>query len=147
MPECERCGIFCKSAKYLIKHQKSAKYCAKYQDIIFVCRRCNFNTKGIKNIEVHSAHCTEETVIDNPLAEIFNAKQKVEEEKRLLIIKNTQLETRLKTKDMSIMNLQLRLQFEQMKNKIYANIIQTQTDIKLDDIIQESDKEIHVFNF
>lgn len=147
MPDCERCGIYCKSAKYLIKHQKSAKYCAKYQDIIFVCRRCNFNTKGIKNIEAHSADCTGETVIDNPLAEIVNAKQKVEDEKRLLIIKNTQLETRLKTKDMSIMNLQLRLQFEQMKNKIYANIIQTQTDIKLDDIIQESDKEIHVFNF
>jgi hypothetical protein len=147
MPDCEKCGIYCKSAKYLVKHQKSAKYCAKYQDIIFVCRRCNFNTKGIKNIEAHASYCTGETVIENPLAEIVTSKQKVEDEKRLLIIKNTQLETRLKNKDMTIMNLQLLLQFEKMKNKIYINIIQTQTDIKLDEIIQESEKEIHVFNF
>ena len=147
MPCCERCGICCKSAKYLIKHQKNTKYCEKYQYIIFVCRRCNFNTKGIKNIEAHSADCTGETVIDNPFAEIVTAKQNVEDEKRILIIKNTQLETKLKNKDMSIMNLQLLLQFEKMRNKIYANIIQTHTDIKLDDIIQESEKEIHVFNF
>jgi hypothetical protein len=147
MPECEKCGIYCKSAKYLIKHQKTAKYCAKYQDIIFVCRRCNFNTKGIKNIEAHATECTGETVIKNPLAEMVNAKEKAEDEKRLLIIKNTQLETRLKSKDMSIMNLQLRLQFEQMKNKIYSNIIQTQTDINIDDIIKEEEGVIHVFNF
>lgn len=147
MSECERCGIFCKSTKYLIKHQANSKYCSKYQYVIFVCRRCNFNTKGIKNIEEHSSNCTGEKIFDNPLAEIVNSKQVIDDEKRLLIIKNTQLEKRMKTKDVMIMNLQLRLQFEQMKNKIYANIIQTQTNINLDDIIHESKNEINVFNF
>lgn len=62
-------------------------------------------------------------------------------------LESNQLESKLKSKDMSIMNLQLRLQFEQMKNKIYANIIQTQTNINIEDIIKESENEIHIFNF
>lgn len=147
MPDCDRCGIYCKTAKYLAKHQKSAKYCEKYQNIIFVCKRCNFNTIGIKNIESHSDECTGENVGSNPLAEIVNAKQHVEDENRLLTIKNNQLETKLRNKDLTIMNLQLRLQFEQMKNKIFANIIQTQTAIKVEDIIKENTDDIHIFNF
>ena len=147
MPDCDRCGYFCKTAKCLINHQKTSKYCAKYQDIIFVCRRCNFNTKGLKKIENHSAECTGENIIANPLTEMVNAKQLIQDEKRLLAIKVTQLETKLRNKDLSIMNLQLRIQFEQMKNKIYTNIIQTQTDIKLEDIIEEKTDEVHIFNF
>ena len=49
--------------------------------------------------------------------------------------------------DITIMNLQLRLQLEYMKNKILTNIIQTQTNIKIDDIIKEYQNEIHIFNF
>ena len=45
------------------------------------------------------------------------------------------------------MNIQLRLKFEQMKNKILYNIIQTQTNINIENIIQEDPNEIHVFNF
>jgi len=147
MPNCERCGIYCKTAKYLIKHQQSAKYCAKYQDIIFVCKRCNFNCNGIKTIENHSDECTGENIVSNPLAEMVNAKQLVEDEKRLIVIKVNQLETKLKNKELAVMNLQLRLQFEEMKNKIYTNIIQTQTNINLENIIQENEKDVHIFNF
>lgn len=147
MPDCDRCGIYCKTAKYLAKHQKSSKYCEKYQNIIFVCKRCNFNTIGIKNIETHSDECTGENTIANPLAEIVNAKQQIEDEKRILNIKINQLENKLRTKDLAIMDIQLRLQFEQMKNKIFANIIQTQTDIKVEDIIKENTDDVHIFNF
>ena len=52
-----------------------------------------------------------------------------------------------KNKDVIIMNLQLKLQLEYMKNKIYTNIIQTQTNIKIEDIIKETENEIHIFNF
>lgn len=147
MPNCDRCGIYCKTEKYLAKHQKSAKYCEKYQNIIFVCKRCNFNTIGIKNIETHSENCTCENTSSNPLAEVVNAKQHVDDENKLLNIKINKVESKLRDKDLTIMNLQLRLRFEQMKNKIFANIIQTQTDIKVDDIIKENSDDIHIFNF
>jgi hypothetical protein len=144
MLECDKCGYTCKTAKYLLKHKKTAKYCTKYEDIIFVCRKCNFSTKGIKNIEKHSEECT---YISNSLSEIVNSKQQVDDKKRVLDIKIIQLETKIRNKDLSIMDLRLRLQFEQMKNKIYSNIIQTQTDIKVENIIQENKDDVHIFNF
>ena len=61
--------------------------------------------------------------------------------------KTTKIEKKVRNKDLTIMNLQLRLQFEQMKNKIYGNIIQSQTDIKLEDIIKENTDDVHIFNF
>ena len=47
------------------------------------------------------------------------------------------MESKIKKNEMDIMNLQLKLQFERMKNKIYTQIIQSQTNIKLENIIQE----------
>ena len=84
MPDCEKCGMFCKTSKYNIK-----------QDISHDC----------------------------------------------------QISENSKDKDILIMNLQLRIQYEQMKNKIYMNIIQTQTDINVENIIQESNNDVHIFNF
>lgn len=147
MLECDKCGYVCKTMKYLLKHRKTAKYCTKYEDIIFVCRKCNFNTKGIKNIEKHSEECTGNNSISNSLSEIVNSKQQVDDKKRVQDIKIIQLETNIRNKDLSIMDLRLRLQFEQMKNKIYSNIIQTQTEIKVENIIQENKDDVHIFNF
>lgn len=145
--ECDRCGISCKTAKYLAKHQRTAKYCQQYQDIIFVCRRCNFHTKGIKNIEAHSKECDADNKLKDPFAELIDSKQLAEDEKRILKIRSTQMESKIKKNEMDIMNLQLKLQFERMKNKIYTQIIQSQTNIKLENIIQEFENEVHVFNF
>ena len=125
MPDCQKCLIKCKTSKYLIEHQ----------DIIFVCRKCNFNTKGLNNIELHSNECISEHIIKDG------------EEKRSLLLKLNQLEDIIKHKDISIMNLQLGIQFEKMKNKIYTNIIQTQTSINIEDIIKESENEVNIFNF
>ena len=148
MSNCDKCGYYCKSAKYLLKHQKAAKYCAKYQYIIFFCKRCNFNTKGIKNIEEHLVNCnSKHTSTKNPLSDLVKSKQLIQDEKSNLEIKITQLEINLRNKDLDIMDLRLRIQFEQMKNKIYTNIIQTQTNIKVDNIIQENKDDIHIFNF
>lgn len=115
MPKCRSCGLLCKKIKFL-------------------CRRCNFNTKCIKNIETHMKECTGENVISTPLPE------RIQDEKK-------KLEHKLKTNDITILNLQLSLQFEQMKNKIYTNIIQTQTNINLSNIIKEHTSEVHIFNF
>ena len=145
--ECERCGITYKSAKYLATHQRTTKYCQKYQDIIFACRSCNFHTKGIKTTEEHSKECDVDNKLKDPFTELINTTQLVEDEKRIIKIRSTQMEPKIKKNEMEIMNLQLKLQFERMKNRIYAQIIESQTDIKLENVIQEFENEVHIFNF
>ena len=145
--ECERCGITCKNAKYLATHQRTTKHCQKYQDIIFACRSCNFHTKGIKTTEEHSKECDVDNKLKDPFTELINTTQLVEDEKRIIKIRSTQMEPKIKKNEMEIMNLQLKLQFERMKNRIYAQIIESQTDIKLENVIQEFENEVHIFNF
>lgn len=112
----------------------------KWKDIIFLCRRCNLITKDIKNIELHLEKCTVENIVDNSIEDIIK-------EKQLMTNKLTQIQTKIRKKDVTIMNLQLRLQYEKMKNKIYENIIQSQTDIDFENIIKENTDEVHIFNF
>lgn len=130
MIECDICGYSCKNNKSLLSHQKT---CVKYQNVIFVCSKCYFNTKGIKNIQIHIAECLPKNILPE---QIINEN----------FIKNN-TEIKLKNKDITIMNLQLRLQYEKMKNKIYFNIIQTQTEIKVEDIIKETENEVNIYNF
>jgi hypothetical protein len=59
----------------------------------------------------------------------------------------TELETHIKQKDMTILNLQLLLKFELMKNKIYYDIIESQTNIKLCNIIKESESQCNIYNY
>lgn len=145
--ECEKCGSFFKTAKLLAKHQKISKQCHQYQDIIFVCKRCNFHTKGINNIKTHLEECEGVNNINDPFDDLINQKNTAEDEKKILKIRSTQMESKIKKFEMDIMNLQLKLQFERMKNKIYTQIIQSQTNIKIDDLIQEFEDEVHIFNF
>ena len=58
-----------------------------------------------------------------------------------------ELESRIKQKDMTILNLQLLLKFELMKNKIYSDIIESQTNIKLSNIIKESESQCNIYNY
>lgn len=60
MLNCDKCGILCIDNSALLKHQKGSRLCNKYQDIIFICKKCHFNTKGIKNVEKHiEDNCTQ----------------------------------------------------------------------------------------
>jgi hypothetical protein len=58
-----------------------------------------------------------------------------------------ELEKIINQKNISILNLQINLQYEQMKNKIYTQIIESQTNIKLDEIIKDSEKQIDIHDF
>jgi len=49
---CQYCLEQLESRNSLLKHQKN-KYCYNYRDVIFSCKKCNFSTIGIKNIEKH----------------------------------------------------------------------------------------------
>lgn len=62
---CQYCLEFFETDELLKKHNKSSKYCSKYKDILFTCTKCNFNTKGIKNIEKHIEICEEEKTFIN----------------------------------------------------------------------------------
>lgn len=46
-----------------------------------------------------------------------------------------------------IKQLKLQLQYEKLKNSIYLHIIKTNTNIDIDSIIQEDNKNIHIFNY
>jgi len=139
--ECEKCGSFFETSKLLTKQQKKSK---QYQDIIFVCKRCNFHTKSI---QTHLQEYEGTNNINDPFDDIIKQSNKADDEKKILKIRSTQMEYKIKKFEMNIMNLELKLQFERMKNKIYTQIIQSQTNIKIDDLIQEFDDEVHIFNF
>ena len=57
---CEYCLESFKTTNLLIKHQKTFKRCIDYRDIFFTCKKCNFCTLGIKNIENHN--CIKTTI-------------------------------------------------------------------------------------
>lgn len=128
MSDYKICEIYDKPLKNL-SNQKIAKNCEKWKHIILVCRKCNLIIKDIKNIEPHLEKCTIENIIKE--------KQHIEDIK-LITEKN-------RKKDVTIMKLQL--QYEKMKNKIYENIIKSQTDINFENIIKENTDEVHIFNF
>jgi hypothetical protein len=146
MIDCERCGTICSSTKALITHQNKTIYCNKYQNIIFLCFRCGFNTKGIKNIDKHMQNCTG-TNTSNPLQELATAQTLINDEKRLYKIKITTIEKKIKEYEQENITLKLQLTFEQMKNKIYSQIISSQTSIDLNNIIQETNDNIHIYNY
>jgi len=61
---CQYCLEQVDSRNSLLKHQKN-KYCYNYRDIIFSCKKCNFSTIGIKNIEKHTCDYSLEDDDDN----------------------------------------------------------------------------------
>lgn len=50
---CEYCLEKFDTNDLLKIHIKTSKLCLKYKDILFTCKKCNFSTVGIKNIEDH----------------------------------------------------------------------------------------------
>jgi hypothetical protein len=108
------------------------------------CDKCGTNCKTskylIKDKKINSNLCAQEYISVSNITEN-------KDEYELLLIKYSNLQENLKNKDLYIVNLHIQLQYEQMKNKIYTNIIQSQTNINLVDIIKESEKEVHIFNF
>ena len=61
--------------------------------------------------------------------------------------KITKLKTQVKQKDMIILNLQLSLKFELLKNKIYCDIIESQTNITLSNVIKEYESQCDIYNY
>jgi len=142
---CEFCLAKFKSEKLLQKHS-TAKYCATYRYVTFTCQKCNFSTLGIKNIERHMQICKGETTItsqsDNSTIELRKRISQLEEQ-------NLELQVQLARTVQFVQDqaeLEALLRLERFKNQIYRHIIEKNTRIHLDDIIEEKRDGLHIYN-
>ena len=51
--ECEYCLLSFENEKLLKKHNTECETCNKYKNILFTCKKCDFSTIGIINIDNH----------------------------------------------------------------------------------------------
>lgn len=139
---CEHCLCSFNSALLVAKHQRIAKYCQKYKDVLFLCTKCNYSTKGIKNIDTHVLECQEGCTDENPLENFQKSLTKLEEEKQLFRLRITTLET----ENHKLKDMELALKIEQLKNHIYKQIIEQKLGITIDDVFKVEGDTIHTYN-
>jgi len=132
--ECEYCLDSLKTKSLLNKHQNTAKYCITYKNVLFSCKKCNFSTVGIKNIEKHISddNCNCHTSIENNNEDIND-----------YIIDDKSLDSYTSDNESIITKLKNSLQVERVKNSIYKSIIEQNIPIKLDNIMKQ---EGDIFN-
>ena len=141
---CEYCWSSFKSLKYLQQHQQIAKYCQKYKYIVFTCCKCNFSTRGIKNIEQHIEECIG---IPQPNDDtISDLQKKLKERDQEILSYKTKL-SNLKENFSSLDEIKNRLRLEVFKNKIYRHIISKNTSIQIEDVVEEKEDGLYIFNY
>lgn len=144
--QCEFCWSMFRTSKLLEQHHKTAKYCYDYRNVMFKCIKCDFFTRGIRNIERHIPACTENTIIQDEDQEVLETLQKrclkLEDEIRNLTEKITEKKQYKQTNQ----ELQVLVQVEKLKGKIYRNIISQNTTINVDDVFLENEA-LHVYNY
>jgi hypothetical protein len=141
--QCEFCWSNFKTIKYLEHHQKTTKYCEKYKNVVFTCCKCNYTTRGIKNIDKHINTCKATGSCDNPFTDL---KQKIADlEAEISSYKN--LDFNGKTSSKKEEELEILLRLERFKNQLYLNIIEKNTRIRIDDIMVEKENGIHIYDF
>lgn len=104
--------------------------CTQY--IIFSCSKCLYSSKDVKHVEKHIINCNvlENNIsLDNKLfllqKEVLNLKKELDCEKQKFYT-------------------QIRL--EKLKNKIYSKLIESNTDILINDVLTEEEDGIHLYN-
>ena len=134
----EQC-IYClgkfRSQRYLLHHQKTAKYCRNYHSISFLCQKCGFSTQGIQNIDQHLSHCTG-TLKDK--TQSFNSQEEYIKE-----LENENREIKLKLTNYSQTNTLLAL--EKAKSEIWRNLLELNTNIRTKDIIDEKENIVNFY--
>ena len=141
---CTDCLSIFRSNKCLLHHQKIAKYCHKYKNTVFTCTKCLYSTKGIKNIDLHNENCknTEQLKYSNKDNDEKELVAKLEKEN---LNYKAELEF-LKEKLQSQEKLYTQIRLERFKNKIYSNLIEQNTSIRIGDVLTEEEDGIHIYN-
>jgi hypothetical protein len=142
MVKCEYCFHTFTTQNFLDKHKNSAKYCIKYRDILFSCCKCNYNTKGIKNIDKHINNC--ESLLHNKSYEIKNIN---EFDKQILKYNQTtsMLTDRIAKYELKIKNISSDLKIEKIKSYIYLQIIEQKLGIKINELVDTKKDGIHLY--
>jgi hypothetical protein len=130
--ECEYCLESFKNNIMLTKHQTTAKYCMTYKNVLFSCKKCNYSTVGIKNIE---KHITE----DNCICSVNN------EDINDYIIDDKSLDSYTSEHESIITKLKTSLQVERIKNNIYKSIIEQNIPIKLDTLMKQEGDTFNIY--
>jgi hypothetical protein len=132
--KCDDCSLIFKTQSFLDKHKKVSIECNKYKHILFTCTFCFFVTKGLKNINKHILTCNTNDIRKDNEHNIFNS------------IKNLKTKKPISSESKIIEKLQLHLNLEKIKNKIFINLIQNNTNININDIILENEQGINIYN-
>lgn len=141
---CEYCWSSFKNVKYLEHHQRIAKYCQNYKYVVFTCRKCNFSTRGIRNIEQHIKECVSTREIsDDPMLDLQKRIKELEEENSAYKAKLSNVKESIS----SIEEIKNLLRLETFKNKIYRHIITSNTSIQIGDVVEEKEDGLHIFNY
>lgn len=143
---CEYCERNFKNIKTLEKHYRTAKLCMANRGVVYMCQRCRFTAKNLQTVRDHIIGCTGD--IQLPVAgSIYKHVQRLEDNNHFFECKATDLGKELEKTKALISKLSLRLKGEQLKTAIYGEIIQCQTNLKLENIFNESLDGIHVYNY
>jgi len=119
--------------------EKHDKYNNKeYNYTSFTCLKCSYTTREIENIDLHNKNCGK-------------TKSLKEEDERISVILNSinEVKNKLTELEKSIENkktYEVELKLERFKNKVYRYLIEKNSSIIIDDILEEKDDGIHVYN-
>ena len=119
--------------------------CQDYKDVIFVCRKCSYNTKNIAQIKLHTKSCNGEECIDDPEDKYRDEITRLDTQNKYLQRKIRRLERELSKQDKNMNDLNTILDIERMKTRIFGHILEQKTDISISNIIREEDNCIHVY--
>ncbi len=151
--KCDYCLKAFDSLKKLQTHLNTAKYCIDLKNIIFKCKTCNFETDVIQNIKTHI--CNTDTMFEIEDDDMEENKNTVIQKTTNNVSIQTEIEATSSQKinykqlykkyKRNFENSQVCLSMERLKNKIYIQIIEQNTNIKLKDIIDEKDEYINIY--
>lgn len=136
----EKCEYCWNTFKHLKQHQQT-KYCQLYKYVVFTCIKCKFSTRGIKNIEHHVGDCTKTPEMTDETVIELQKKLKERDEEILSYKEN------IKEYNYRIDEIKNLLRLETFKNKIYRHIILINTSIRIEDVVEEKEDGLHVFNY
>lgn len=138
MYSCNDCHTLFSTETKLNSHKTGKRFCLDYKDVIFICSKCNYITKGIRNINNHKSTCLSTENFENLY---------INDSHSPLVVINDHKEEEISNLQKEIKKLELQLKLEKTKNLIYTQIIHQKLNIKFDDFIEEKEDGFHIYEF
>jgi hypothetical protein len=124
---CEFCKRKYISQNDLDSHTRTAKFCRDYRNIRFGCKKCNYITDSILNIDKHTKTCTcdkQESIIPPPIPPAIPP-----------AIPPPDPYTRIR-------QLEIMIAIEKVKSDIWRSLLETNTSIKVPDVVEIEDNTV-----